>query len=854
MRENEVLVQEFTEEAKSHTEKIEVGLLALEKGEKTDDLVNEVFRCAHSIKGTGSFFGLHKIVELAHAMENLLGRVRNKSLDIDQTIIDALLEANDVLKHLIGHVATSNEEDISLSLSALRQFLGENTEGKALTRTLTLQESASVQMQEQRADQDSVDYSSLFKELIKKGHKVYKLCYSPKADRLPTEKAFAEMSGSIHSIGKMLLSRPYGTDIGSGAESDVLFVFSTILDKELVLIALGLDMQAIIELDIRHEEQAVIAELTSLAHSPGKAAMEKIPTRHPSLTTAGQEEEPSPPTRDEERIRVDVGLLNNLVNLSSEMILARNQLLRLLADSAGQIPGLSAVLQKINHTTTSLQENIMQTRMQPVANLFNAIPRMVRELSKSLGKEVALVVEGQEVELDRSIIEGLKDPFTHLIRNALDHGIETPKERERSGKPRTAALRIAASSGCGRVTIDITDDGAGVDVNRVRQKALEKGLVDPEKATSMSENEVLRLVFLPGFSTSEQISSVSGRGVGLDVVKANVEKLGGTVEVYTERRAGTTFRLVLPLTLAIIPSLLVESSGHGFALPQAGLLKILRLVPGEIHKFEEIQGQRVLRLKNTLLPVVMLSEAVGLPPAAVKDRANIPRLLVLQTGTQNFGLVVDKINDREDILVKPLPGYLETKQVYSGVTILGDGKIAMVLDTKGLANTIHRAEEQVADETGTVEKGLSEDVKTKVMLFMASGSETFGLCMAEVARVVPINPQEIEHIGGKEYYYFQGNILRLLHLEQYLPLKPQQPVDRTYLIIPKVNGVKFALVAAKIKDTVETVLHFLPSAFSARGLAGSLLVEGKVVLLLSLPELFTLVEETELAGRRENGQ
>jgi chemotaxis protein histidine kinase CheA/methyl-accepting chemotaxis protein len=379
-------------------------------------------------------------------------------------------------------------------------------------------------------------------------------------------------------------------------------------------------------------------------------------------------------TKDES-LRVSVGLLNDLMDLAGEMVLGRNQLLRKLEDYVKTNPETKALLQNIDRITTELQEKVMQTRMQPIANVFNRFPRIIRDMSKALGKEIELSIEGADVELDKSIIEAIGDPLTHIIRNAADHGIEKPDVRANLGKPTAGLIQMKAYHEGGQVKVEVVDDGSGIDPNRVREKAINSGLITAREAEEMTEGEVLELIFRPGFSTAQEITDVSGRGVGMDVVKTNIEKLGGVVNVESTPGRGTRFILTLPLTLAIIPSLIVGVGGQRFALPQVNLQEMVRIKrdnPGM--RIEHIHSAEVLRLRDRLLPLVRLSDLLGLKDKdgdkSIRD-GDITRVLVLKAGSRRFGLVVDRVYDSEEILVKPLPRYIKDCRAYSGATIRG---------------------------------------------------------------------------------------------------------------------------------------------------------------------------------------
>ncbi|MGB2834008.1 MAG: chemotaxis protein CheA, partial [Candidatus Sulfotelmatobacter sp.] len=385
-------------------------------------------------------------------------------------------------------------------------------------------------------------------------------------------------------------------------------------------------------------------------------------------------------------IRVDVGLLDKVMNLVGELVLARNQILQF----ANRMKDTSflAASQRLNLITTELQEGVMKTRMQPIGNIWGQFPRTVRDVALGCGKEVAIEMEGKETELDKTIIEAIKDPLTHLVRNSVDHGIELPEDRVKVGKDRSGRLILRAFHEGGQVNIEISDDGAGLNADRIRKKALERAVITTEQAARMTEREIFNLIFLPGFSTAEKVTNVSGRGVGMDVVKTNVEKIGGTVDVQSALGKGTTVRVKIPLTLAIIPALVVSCGGDRYAIPQVSLLELVRLEADEVSKgIEMVQGAPVHRLRGRLLPLVYLSRVLELAGAAEprSQAGNVVNIVVLQAEGRPFGLVVDEINDTEEIVVKPLGKQLKGVNTFAGATIMGDGKVALILDALGLA-------------------------------------------------------------------------------------------------------------------------------------------------------------------------
>ena len=391
-------------------------------------------------------------------------------------------------------------------------------------------------------------------------------------------------------------------------------------------------------------------------------------------------------TASDSTIRVDVGLLDKVMNLVGELVLARNQVLQF----ANRMKDTSflAASQHLNLITTELQAGVMKTRMQPIGNIWSQFPRTVRDVALGCGKEVGIEMEGKETELDKTIIEAIKDPLTHLVRNSVDHGIELPEERVKAGKDRTGRLILRAFHEGGQVNIEISDDGAGLNVERLRKKAVERAVITAEQATRMTDREIFNLIFLPGFSTAEKVTNVSGRGVGMDVVKTNVEKIGGTVDLQSTPGRGTTVRVKIPLTLAIIPALVVTCGGDRYAIPQVSLLELVRLEADEVAKsIELVHGAPVYRLRGRLLPLVYLNQELKLAADArpAKEQDGAVNIVVLQADERQFGLVVDQINDTEEIVVKPLRKQLKTVKTFAGSSIMGDGKVALILDVLGLA-------------------------------------------------------------------------------------------------------------------------------------------------------------------------
>lgn len=530
-------------------------------------------------------------------------------------------------------------------------------------------------------------------------------------------------------------------------------------------------------------------------------------------------------------LRVDVGLLDRLMNLVGELVLARNQILQYTITH--EDPAFQATTGRLNLITTELQEGVMKTRMQPIGNVWSKLPRMVRDLATATGKQIRLEMSGKDTELDKTIIEAIKDPLTHLVRNAADHGVERPEVRRAAGKPPEGVLQIRAYHEGGQVNIEIADDGAGVDLVRVRDKLVQRGLLSVEQAARASEHELVQLIFLPGFSTAERVTNVSGRGVGMDVVKTNVEKIGGTVDVQTVSGAGTTFKIKIPLTLAIIPALIVLAGGDRYAIPQVNLVELVLLEGEQMRQIEHIHGTPVYRLRGHLLPLVYLHQALRVASSVECETANI---VILRTEGRQFGLVVDAVNDSAEIVVKPLGRHLKGISTFAGATIMGDGTIALILDVLGLAqeaNVVSAEREcSAAAGDGTAE----ERTEGRELLLIAelAGGSRIAVPLSDVARLEEFRRDAVERAGAREVVQYRGAIMPLVRVESALGYGAGAPLeDELPVIVYSHQNRNYGLVVHRIVDIVDEVVTMREPA-SQPGLLGAAVIQGRVTDLLDM--------------------
>jgi two-component system chemotaxis sensor kinase CheA len=530
----------------------------------------------------------------------------------------------------------------------------------------------------------------------------------------------------------------------------------------------------------------------------------------------------------ETHVKVDVHLLDQLMNLAGELVLARNRVVQLA--SKFHDADLQRSVQTLSMVTSELQEAIMKTRMQPIGTVFNKFPRIVRDLSRQLGKKVNLKLEGTETELDRSIIEAIKDPLTHLVRNSIDHGIEPPEERVSLGKPEEGLLVMRAYHEGGQVVIEIEDDGRGIDVEKIKRKSIEKGLLDPHEAERMSEKEILLLIFKPGFSTAEQVTQVSGRGVGMDVVKTNIEKLGGTIELNTMKGKGTTVRVKIPLTLAIVPALIVTSQGQRFAIPQVSLRELVAINPEK--DLLKIGATDFYRLRGEIIPVLSLSKVLNRP-----QQSQEKNLVILNAGDRFFGLIVDQIYDSEEIVVKPLGRWFKNIPLYSGATIMGDGKLALILDIVGLMKMLGVALEEL--EKGLAEEKVLTIEETQFILIFEVGKDNFAVPLALISRLDKVKSDQITTIGGKEVLLYKGKVIPILRIENYLPISYPEYGEEVSVLFFTEREKTVGIICSRIVDTLETTLEVDTTIYQQPGVIGHRIIHDRTVLFL---DIFKIIE------------
>jgi two-component system chemotaxis sensor kinase CheA len=567
------------------------------------------------------------------------------------------------------------------------------------------------------------------------------------------------------------------------------------------------------------------------------------------IKTVTEQKEPSHEIHSSDNIRVDVTQLDVLLNLVGELVLTRNEMLQFITGQQDSV--LFTTSQRLNFLTTQLQEGIMKTRMQPIDNVWKKFPRVVRDLALQSGKKVHLKMEGKETELDKAVIEAIQDPLTHLVRNSIDHGIEVSERRIASGKTAEGHLWLRAFHEGGQVNIEVSDDGGGIDPVSVKRKAIERGMLTSERARLMDVQEAINLVFLPGFSTAEKVTSLSGRGVGMDVVKTNIEKIGGKVSIHSQPGIGTTLKIRIPLTLAIMPALVVTAGGERYAVPQVSVLELVR-VEGESGRkgIEFIHDAAVFRLRGNLLPLIWLDTELKGNNGDPDQRTNgsdVVTIAVLLADKWKFGLVVDQVNDTEEIVVKPLSKELREISIFAGATIMGDGRVALILDVMGLAvrarqfSELHNAN---PDRNESPVQESPEESKA-LLLFAGPGDARMAVQLSKVTRLEIFPCSSLERIGDQDVVQYRGEILPLVKISNLLVerrgrlrgLKQERGADEMIqAIIYLKDDRHFGLVVDKILDTiVQHSADLRPP--SRKGVFASAVIDGRITEILDLDAL-----------------
>ncbi|MCZ6861688.1 MAG: hybrid sensor histidine kinase/response regulator [Alphaproteobacteria bacterium] len=759
------LLSEFLTETNEGLAVLDVELVKLEQNPNDEDLLSNIFRYMHTIKGTCGFLGLPRLESVAHAGENVLGKIREGDLIVTPDAVSLILECLDCIRSILLVLEETEAEP-------------KGTDAHLIERLNTFADSGDTSTAPAEAAPAAIEDMAA-------------------AEEIPAEEIAAEA--------------PVEEAI---AETD--------------------------EKDVEEVLPAAPAAPPAAAPQPvekmgGEATMKESVVAHQS-------------------IRVNVELLENLMTMVSEMVLTRNQLLQILRGQKDS--EFAAPLQRLNQVVSELQEGVMMTRMQPIGNAWAKLPRIVRDLSVELDKKMELVMKGADTELDRQVLDMIKDPLTHMVRNSADHGLEKNDMRLAAGKPEVGKITLNAFHEGGHIIIEIADDGAGLPIEIIKKKAISNGLITESEAETLTEQQIQKFVFKAGFSTAAEVTSVSGRGVGMDVVRTNIEKIGGTVELNSIEGQGTTFTIKIPLTLAIVSALIVECGGERFAIPQISVLELVRASANSENTVERVNNTPVLRLRNRLLPLVHLRELMKLNPEAAaeestnagQDGENVVSLdqkksqsddhfiVVSQVGSYTFGIIVDRVFDTEEIVVKPVARILRDIQLFSGNTILGDGSVVMILDPNGIAAAT--GEVEMADDAADTEaeEHVARGEETVSMLvFRAVQKAPKAVPLSLVARLEEVELENVEISNDQYVVQYRGQIMPLVLMEgaEKLGSEGRQPV-----IVFSDRDRSMGLVVDEIMDIVEDRVN-IELTTQREGYIGSAVIGGKATDIMDVSYYLT---------------
>lgn len=892
------LADEFVIESKEHLDTIEEDLLALERQADNPPrgLVDKLFRAMHSIKGGAGFIGLKNINALAHRMETLLSMVRSGDLKPQKPVIEVLLEGSDRIAVMLDDLKASDRAEVGGVMARLDGLL----DAKAAPQ-VQKQIATPAQIQVRETKKPFAFRVSQYALRSRKPENCFLFVLRFDLDQVAKSGGMSPVAlvRDLMRAGEVIdghLSPPE-SDLRQGVPGKLTYdvLFATPIPQE-VMGQLLLDRMNIPDLKVVAVEEAdvvapaaaapvaapapaaapVPAPVQKAAAPPPPAAPVPAPAPAPveaapaGGTTAfkpaaeaeakgAAQAQSSSDGGGKETVRIGVDLLDELMNLAGELVLVRNQQL-MVADKADST--LRAAVQRLNLVASEMQGAIMRTRMQPMGNLFNRFPRVVRDLGGKLGKQIELKINGNDVEVDKTILESLADPLKHLVRNSCDHGVETPDVRQAAGKSAAGTVHLRAYHEGGQINIEVADDGRGVNYERVKKKALENRLKTEAELARMSDKELVQLLFAPGFSTAEQVTDVSGRGVGLDVVKTAIEKLGGQLEVDTEPGRGTTFHLRLPLTLAIIPCLVVGMGEWRYAVPQVNLEELVCLYDEEVSsKVEVARDQEVYRLRNHLLPLVRLDELLAQSKpfdhrarAAIAERHVAKRkelaakggtlsFVVVKVGLKRFGLIVDRVIGTEEIVVKPMHPAVKHLGVYSGATVMGDGRVALILDIEGVARHAGLGLEGGRGPQ-TEEKSTHEMVADahQMLLFRYGEREQYAVALPLIKRIERILAKDIERVGEKEFITVDGIPTAILRLDRLLSVTKAADNERMFLLLPKHTTKPCGLLVSQLIDIEQTMVELNTSSHKEDGVLGTAVVRKHLTLF---PDIYRLIEKSD---------
>jgi two-component system chemotaxis sensor kinase CheA len=777
------LISEFITETVESLSLLDNELVNLEQNPDDIAILSNIFRVMHTIKGTCGFLGLPRLEGVAHASENVLGKIRDRQLQATPQAISLVLESLDCIKGLIDHLSTHGSEPEG-SDAQLKERLNHFAETGEVMGAATPPPAAKSDTAPESAANGSHDPFPFFKG-----------------------EDDPEIAAAIE---KLMAEQNQQTAPVSAAPADAV-------------------PAAIASVSASAQPSA---ETKPAAETKSAPATKASPAKSDDKENAGND-------AANQSIRVNINVLENLMQMVSELVLTRNQLMQIARTKDDK--EFLTPLQQLSLITTELQEGVMKTRMQPIGNAWSKFPRLIRDLSMELGKKIELKMIGADTDLDRQLLEVIKDPLTHMVRNSCDHGLETPDVRRAAGKPETGTVTLSAYHEGGHIIIEIADDGRGINIERVKQKALENGLATEAELAAMTEKQIAQYIFAAGFSTAEKVTSVSGRGVGMDVVRTNIQKIGGTIDLDSSWGKGSTVAIKIPLTLAIVSVLLVEAGGQKFGVPQINVVELVRVSPDSNLAMETINDSLVLRLRDKLLPLGTLSHMLGFNVKATDLMQREMYIVVCKVGAYEFGIVVDRVFDTEEIVVKPVAEILKSLSIYSGNTILGDGSVIMILDANGLAKAVGSSEMATrSSDQDASHKMLTVEGENLIsfLLFTVGKGAPKAVPLELVSRLEEVDISTIEIADDYPVVQYRGELMRLKTLDDSFSIPNSGTVD---VIVFSYDKKVVGLVVKEILDIMHAPFSIKLSSRDTKehGYLGSMVIDGKTTDIVDVAHLLS---------------
>ncbi|WP_134496171.1 hybrid sensor histidine kinase/response regulator [Microvirga pakistanensis] len=801
------LLLEFLTETNEHLETVDVEMVRFEQDPNNQAILSNIFRLVHTIKGTCGFLGLPRLEALAHAAETLMGRFRD-GMPVTTPAVSLILTTLDRIKEILGELERHGVEP-------------QGTDDDLIAALDRMSSAESPEPVPAAPGVKSQSVGTLVHQVLERELK-------------PGEVSLDE------------LERAFQQAPGPEPENTSGTLVYQVLERALKPGEVSLD-----ELERAFREAPGPDPVISVKQPQASpvalaAAPRNVPKKE--AESSDQAEGSESAAGKVQTIRVNVDTLEHLMTMVSELVLTRNQLLE-IARRNSEDHGYKVPLQRLSQVTAELQDGVMKTRMQPIGSAWQKLPRVVRDLSNELSKQIELIMQGADTELDRQVLEVIKDPLTHMVRNSADHGIESPAERRAAGKPEKGVIRLNAYHEGGSITIEISDDGKGLNYAAIRKKAAERGIVSEAELERMSDAQVGKFIFHPGFSTAAAVTSVSGRGVGMDVVKTNIELIGGTVDIRSEQGRGTTFTIKIPLTLAIVAALIVSSKDQRFAIPQVAVSELVRVSPSSEHSIERINGTPILRLRERLLPIVPLSKVMRLSD---EEEVNTGFVVVTQVAQQRFGILVDGVFHTEEIVVKPMSSKLRHIQLFSGNTILGDGAVVLIVDPNGLARMVGSGgqSDELQSDTSLEKAIVTADELTSLLVFRGGGDSLKAVPLSLVTRLEEIDASTIEWASGRPVVQYRGRLMPIVSCDGDLEIKAH---GMQSLLVFSDGQVSMGLAVAEIVDIVEDKLDVELLA-ERSDLVGSAVVRGRTTEIVNVAHYLPLVLETWSRSSQERKQ